>query len=227
MFSIFHRQSASFYSASKKERQEAIEKLIAQGTMKNGYYLLLILATCVVVPGLFMENTSIVIGGMILAPLLIPILSFSLSLVAFNGSIIKRSLLILLYSIIIVIVTSSLLTWVLLIQNHPLPATAVQASPLMYVFISFCSGMAGALGWVKENLSATIAGVATAVALLPPLAQVGIGLTAGDYSIALTSLQIFFANFVGISSAACIVFLVLGFIDTAKIQDKVLDDHKN
>ena len=73
MFGIF-KQRDSLLKASKKEQYEAITTLISQGTLGSGYYLFLILATLIVTPGLLLDNVSVIIGGMILAPLLIPML---------------------------------------------------------------------------------------------------------------------------------------------------------
>ena len=44
MFTQFFKQKElPFFATSYKERQDAIEKLLSQGTMKSGYYLLLII----------------------------------------------------------------------------------------------------------------------------------------------------------------------------------------
>lgn len=220
---IFHARQKHFLSVSDKERQETIEKLVYQGTLHSGYYLLLLLATFVVVPGLFIDNVSIVIGGMILAPLLVPILSFSLSLVALNKKGLLRSTAVLIRSILLVIATSAAMTFIFQSFYDYVPVITLNVQPEIYLFIAFCSGMAGSFAWVKEDLSSTIAGVATAVALLPPLCQVGMGLVLNEPAFAYNSLIIFLVNFLGILLAAAIVFYVLGFFKTAHLQEKIIE----
>lgn len=220
---LFKQKELPFFETDGKERQEAIEKLLSQGTMRSGYYLLLLIATCIVVPGLFLNNMSVVIGGMILAPLLVPILSLALAIISLNGNVIIRSFYLLVLSVLLVIATSMILTYGLLHVADRTPDFSLKIQPLIYLFIAFCSGIAAAFAWVKENLSPTIAGIATAVALLPPLCQIGIGLVLRNNAYAYESLRLFLANVIGIIIAACIVFLVLGFFSTAPIQDKALE----
>lgn len=220
---LFRSQAKPFLSTTDKERKEVIEKLVHQGTLHSGYYLLLLLATLVVVPGLFINNVSILIGGMIIAPLLIPILSFSLSLVALNKVGVLRAIGVLLRSILLVIGTAAAMTYIFEYLYDYVPNIQLLVQPEIYLFIAFCSGVAGSFAWVKEDLSSAIAGVASAVALLPPLCQVGIGLVLKEYEYAYKSLLIFSVNFLGISLAAMLVFFVLGFFTTARLQEKIIN----
>lgn len=220
----FTSPSSSFFKATKEERREAIERLIEQGSLRSGYYLLLILATLIVTPGIFLGEVSVVIGGMILAPLIIPMLSLSLSLVAGNIKGSLRSIRILLYSLLITIGTSAAFTAVVEVAYEDLAMYRHEINPTIYVFIAFCSGVAGAFAWVKENLAPAIAGVATSVALLPPLCLAGIGIALGDTGLVERSLIIFTANILGITMAAFLVFTILGFLKSGKEEEKIIEN---
>ncbi len=211
----------SFFQATRKEQVDTVERLIGQGTMRSGYYLMLLLATLIVTPGLFLDNVSVLIGGMILAPLLIPILSLSLSLVTGNLQGILRSLRILLLSIAIVFAASAAVTLVLSTAYNRI-SFPHDIQPAIYVFIAFCSGVAGAFAWVKEELASAIAGVATSVALLPPLCVAGIGLALSDMTLLESSLIVFTANLLGLTLAAFLVFWVLGFLKSAPVEEKAI-----
>ena len=176
------RHRETILQASRKERHDAIERLIEQGELGSGYYLLLMLATLIITPGLLINNASVVIGGMILAPLMVPLLSLSMSLV--SGSIhgLLRSVRILVVSVGLTLVTSFIIT--LILSRNPsydvvdwIPA---EISPGLYIFIAFCSGVAGAFAWVKKDISSSFAGVAMAVSLLPPLCAAGSGMALQD-----------------------------------------------
>jgi len=134
-----------------------------------------------------------------------------------------RSIRILFISILLVLVTSALLTLILSQTYHVVSWIPEQISPGIYVLIAFCSGIAAAFAWVKENLSPTIAGVAVAVSLLPPLCAVGIGLALAEFMLVKNSSLLFGANFIGICMAAFLVFWVLGFLDSSKVQDKLIE----
>ncbi|MBU0766834.1 TIGR00341 family protein [Patescibacteria group bacterium] len=227
MFWPFTRNEPSLLEATKKERQEAIESLINQGTLNNGYYLMLLIATLIVTPGLLLNNVAVIIGGMILAPLIIPILSLSLALVSGNVKGMIRSLRILLFSVVITLLTSALLTMVLSQAYNVVSWIPDQITPGIYIFIAFCSGVAGAFALVKKNLAPAIAGVAVTVSLLPPVCAAGIGLALKQYSLTKNSLILLGANFVGMCVAAFIVFWVLGFLDSGQVEEKAIKKTTN
>ena len=221
---FFSNNRDSILVASRKEQQEAIESLIEQGRWGSGYYLTLMVATLIVTPGLLIDSVAVIIGGMILAPLMIPLLSISLSLVSGSLHGLMRSLRILTISMLLTMGTSAVIT-VILSQAYADVVTWIpeQISPGIYIFIAFASGVAGAFAWVKKNLSSSTAGVAIAVSLLPPLCAAGIGLAQGHFDLVQNSLILFAANLVGICMAGFIVFWILGFIHAGKTEDKVIE----
>ena len=218
----FGHQKEAFFQASRSEQVDTIERLIEYTTLRSGYYLLLVLAALIVTPGLFLDNISIVIGGMILAPLLLPLLTLALSLVTGNVHGILRSLGILLMSVLLTIGVAVIET-LILSQAYDRISFPQEIDAGVYVFIAFCSGLAGAFAWVKKDLAPAIAGVATAVSLLPPLCVTGIGIALFDLSLVKNSLIIFTANLLGITFAAFLVFWILGFLKFGDVQQKVIE----
>ncbi|MCA9370768.1 MAG: DUF389 domain-containing protein [Candidatus Peregrinibacteria bacterium] len=221
------KNDTSLLEASRKERHEAIERLISMGTFHSGYYLLLLLATLIITPGLLINNVSVIIGGMILAPLLIPLLSISLSLVSGNINGFLRSLKILLVSLVLTLATSASLTLILAEAGLVVNWIPDSINTGVYIFIAFCSGIAAAFAWVKEDLSSSAAGVAVAVSLLPPLCAVGIGIALWQPVLINNSLVLFLANLVGICLAGFLVFWILGFINTADVEEKAIKKTEN
>ena len=82
---------------------------------------------------------------------------------------------------------------------------------LLDLSIAVLSGVAGAYAHAKEEVAKSLAGVAIAVALVPPLSVAGIGVGWGDWGMARGAALLFVTNLVGISLAACATFLVMGF----------------
>jgi len=223
MIRLFHRKEPSLLEATHKEQYEAIESLISQGRFGSGYYLMLVLATLIVTPGLLVNNVSVIIGGMILAPLMVPILSLSLSLVAGNVRGIVRSVRILVFSSVIVFATSATLTLVLSRAYNVVSWIPESISSGVYTLIAFCSGIAAAFAWVKKNLSASIAGVAVSISLLPPLCAASIGLALNQYLLVKNSLVMVGVNFLGMCIGAFLVFWILGFLDAGRVEEKVIE----
>ena len=219
---LSHRK-ANILVASKREQHNAVVNLIDQGTLGSGYYMLLLLSTLIITPGLLINNVAVIIGGMILAPLMVPLLSLSLSLVAGSLTGFIRSIRILVISFILTLGTAALMTIVLSKAYNVVTWIPEEISPGVYIFIAFCSGIAGSFAWVKKDMTSSVAGVAVAVSLLPPLCAAGIGLALRQMDLLRNSLVLFAANLVGICFAAFIVFWVLGFLDSGKLEEKEIE----
>ncbi len=82
---------------------------------------------------------------------------------------------------------------------------------LLDLMVAVISGIAGAYAHAKEEIAKSLAGVAIAVALVPPLAVAGIGLGWADWDMARGAFLLLTTNLVGIALAASLTFLVLGF----------------
>ena len=72
------------------------------------------------------------------------------------------------------------------------------------LIIAFASGMVAAYAMGRPNVSGTLAGVAIAAALLPPLAVVGIGLTNSQLLVAGFAAILFATNLVAIILGGCL-----------------------
>ena len=101
----------------------------------------------------------------------------------------------------------------LLLIGKPLtPELLARTQPtLLDLGIALFSGMAGAYALCRSDAAGALPGVAIAAALVPPLATVGITFTAGYYPESIGALLLYTTNFVAISSAAALVFVILGF----------------
>lgn len=220
---IFPKQNDALLSATKDERNEAIGTLIGASSMNGGYYLLLTLSVLIVTPGLLLNNTAVIIGGMILAPLLAPILLLSLSIVTRSAKGIIHSLTVLLLSIAVIPALAAALTWIISHTDAEVLWIPDHLSLPLYALIACCSGVAAAFAWVKKDLAATIAGVAIAVSLLPPLCAAGVGFALGQLDLAADSAVLFLANVAGIVAGAVMVFMLMGFLSAAKIEEREME----
>lgn len=221
IFSWFQKSSTLFTTTSG-ERKEAIQKLISQGSFQGGYHLLLLISTLIVTIGLLVENTSVVIGGMVLAPLLIPILLLALGTASLHMHSFFRAASIFLASVGLVIGVSAVTTYMVVqagIDHEIIPATLRIE---LYVIIAFCSGIAGAFAWIKEGVSTAMPGVAISVSLLPPLCSVGIALALENRSLFVSAGLLFSANVAGILLASILVFLFLGLQKERKQEEKAI-----
>ncbi|MBP7114328.1 MAG: DUF389 domain-containing protein [Candidatus Peribacteraceae bacterium] len=221
MFPFTHKP-ATLLGVSNSERQEAIEHLVDATALRHGYYLLLTLSVIIVTLGLLIDNTPIVIGGMVIAPVLTPILLLAVGIASHSVRAISHASIVLLTSMIIVLSLSLLLTWIVAYATPVTPVIPEQTNPIMYFVIAFCSGIVAGFAWVKKDLAATISGIAIAVSLLPPLCITGIGLAVGNDEVALRSMTVFMTNVFGILFAAVLTFVLLGFMRFTTVAEKTM-----
>lgn len=223
-------QSDSVFWASLFEQKKTLQKLIEESRADGDFYLLLIISSFISTLGLILDNTIIVIGGMLVAPLLFPILSLAMGITTANKNSIIRSSNIILKSIFtiffIALITSFLFRNVasgvseknILLQN-------IEPN-LIFFLVSFAAGVAAAYTWVKQNLSSALPGIAVTVALIPPISAISIGLIYYDSAIVSGALALFIINIFGITISALIVFSLFGFSKLQKEEEKLIQQEE-
>jgi uncharacterized membrane protein len=128
-----------------------------------------------------------------------------------NERLIKESLLTIGYGLLVGYVFAVLITW-LTPLNTPNSEIVARIRPnLLDLGVAAASGVAGAYAHSKKEVAKTLAGVAIAVALVPPLSVSGIGLGWGDWSVFFGALLLLATNLAGMVLAAALTFLFLGF----------------
>ena len=208
---------------TKVPRVELYEKRIASSKPSLGFFVLLISSAVIATLGLISNSTAVVIGAMIVAPLMDPILSLAFGLAVSDGQLIRRSAVTVTLGVTAVVSTSAIISLLLGIGHVQSEITARTSPNLIDLGIAVAAAVAGSFSMTRERLSNSIAGVAIAVALVPPLCVSGIGLTLGDDVVAVFgrgtdagltnqiaegSFLLFLANLIGIAVASLVVFLL-------------------
>ena len=177
------------------------------------FFAVLLLSGAIATLGLLLNATAVVIGAMLVAPLLGPLLGLSLALAVGDGRLALQAGLTVVLGAIGVIALAALLT-ALLPLSEVTPEIASRTRPtLLDLAIAIASGLAGAVVTAsrEQRLSASIPGVAIAVALIPPLGAAGFGIgTGGQLDIITGPLLLFGANLAGIVLSGMGVFLLIG-----------------
>ncbi len=205
---------------TKIQKRNTFDKLFQDSTPTYDFYLMLILSAVIVASGLLVDNAVVVIGGMLVAPLLSPILSFAMGMVVGDIKLMKRSSEVIFQSMIVVILISIIASFFMLDKNLTQEILDRTKPSLAFFLIALFSGVAGAYSLVRPNLSEKLSGVAISVSLIPPLATVGIGFSFLDGKIIAGSLELFLLNLLGIILAAIIVFAFFRFYEVKDVIEK-------
>ena len=200
---------------SPEERRDVLEDLFVFGKKNRNPYLvrmsvLLVLSTIIATAGLLSDSAAVVIGAMLVAPLMNPVMAAAGAVVMgwpgrFYGAlwlVTAMGLGALLLSSLITVISPDLV----FLPEQVLARTR----PTFYdLLIALAAGSAGAYTITRKESSA-IPGVAVAVALLPPLASAGILLTSGEKELALRAVVLFLTNLIAMILAGALTFMAVG-----------------
>ena len=153
---------------------------------------------------------------MLLAPLMAPIVSLSMGILRADIGLLKKSTGKIFLGILIALLSSVLITF--LFPYKPL-TNEMQARlnpTLLDLAVAIISGIAAACSKSFKEIIQSLAGVAIAVALVPPLTVAGIGIGRLDFHFFYEAFLLFSTNLVGIIIAATFTFRVLGFSAVVK-----------
>lgn len=192
----------------------AVREVLYEGIEKSArldlnFLILVMLSTIVSAIGLIENNTAVVIGAMVIAPLLGPNLALSLGTALGDIPLVRKSALTLLAGILLAVLLSAVIGgfWPSELSSPELISRTEVG--LDSVALALASGAAAALS-LTSGLSSVLVGVMVAVALLPPSATLGIMLGQGNIGPALGASLLLAVNVVCINLASKIVFLLKG-----------------
>ena len=175
------------------------------------FTVLLTLAGFIASFGLYQDSVASIIGAMVVAPLGGAIMAFAGALVTARSRWQWITGLQVILGSLGVVASGFLVSLVLPDILELTPSLDARTAPgLLDLGVALAAGAAGAFVAVRHTGSDALPGVAIAVALVPPLATVGICLELGRPDDAAGALLLFVTNFAAIVVAACIVFTLAG-----------------
>jgi uncharacterized hydrophobic protein (TIGR00271 family) len=201
-------------------------QMMRASTPSFGFFFMLGLASAIATFGLIANSAPAIIGAMIIAPLMSPILSLSYGLVIVDKRMITLSAITVVAGTILVVVIAFISTFVFGMRITGSEILSRTSPTLLDLGVALAAGGAAAFSQTRISIASSIAGVAIAVALVPPLAVAGIGLAlgraattetgvslsefglfAGGTDIAAGALVLFLTNLLGIVAVAMLVFI--------------------
>lgn len=161
------------------------------------YWWLLGLAAVIATAGVISDSTATVIGAMIVAPLMAPIMGIVVATVLGDHKNLLTCLGLVVLGMALVIGASLLFALV-----GPLHHTAANNSQiasrvnpgLVDLVAALATGAVGAFALCRSDVADTLPGVAIAISLVPPLCVVGITLEAGAWGEAAGAMLLFATN---------------------------------
>ena len=202
------------------ERRAVIEQLFFGGAERRPYLIrfsaLMFLSVAIASFGLMADSSAVVIGAMLVAPLMTPILAVSAATVMVWPVRQIAALIQVLAAAAGSVLLAGLISWVLASRDPLLSNEVVsRTQPTMLdLGVALAAGAAAAYVTVRTKAGGALPGVAIAVALVPPLSTAGILMPRGEWNLMGEALLLFATNFFAIVLAAMLVFLATGFHPT-------------
>jgi uncharacterized hydrophobic protein (TIGR00271 family) len=212
LFKAKKQKRIPFFSYASDERFHDLFPALREDARLNSIYLvLMVLSTMLAAIGLYLNSASVIIGAMLLAPLMTPIVSLSMGILRGNVELFKDSIGKIVLGILIALLSSALITF--LFPHKPITdeMLARMNPTLLDLGVAIISGIAAAYSKSFKEIIQSLAGVAIAVALVPPLTVAGIGIGRWDFYIFYQAFLLFSTNLVGIIIAATYTFRILGY----------------
>lgn len=213
---------ARFQAIEEKDKAAAVRVLMESSTPNFDFFYLTGLSVLMATFGLLADSASIVIGSMLIAPLLYPILGVALGLVMSNSEVMGRSFLTLMKSLLIGLLLAmgaaiffgdGLITDEILSRTEP---------SLLHFLVAVVAGAAVSFALAQPEWSATLPGIAISVALIPPLAVVGVGIAYLDMDVVSGAAVMLLMNLLGIIFAAMVSFSLMNLYQKQSIAESTI-----
>jgi uncharacterized hydrophobic protein (TIGR00271 family) len=191
---------------TRAEREEILHVTDSSSAVTLDYLVLILVAATIACLGLILNSGAVIIGAMLVAPLMQPLVAIASGLVAAEFRIVRHGLRTLVIGMCAALAVALLIGW--LNSGHP-PTTEMLSRgrpSLPDIFVALASGVIAAYGMARKNISSALAGVAVAAALMPPWCTFGLALMSGMPDLARSSALLFLVNIISIVLSATLVF---------------------
>jgi len=192
------------------ERTEVVRNALEMSRPETNFVVLMVVSSLLAAFGLLQSSAAVIIGAMLVAPLMSPLMAFSVGLLQGGLRLMRSAALTVLVGVLIglAVATGIGLAFPLRVSSAEMLARGQPS--LLDMGVALASGVAGAYAMARKDIPSALAGVAIAAALVPPLCTVGLAIAFGDYSLASGAGLLFLTNIVSISLAGAAVFAWLG-----------------
>ncbi len=208
---VIPRNKDKMKQASYQATRESLITFAQNNSRINTEYLMLVVASAVITSlGLILDNIAVIVGGMVIAPVLGPILAITIGIVLGKPKLIKQGISAEIIGIVFAILVGFM--WGVFIPNVELSnSLRIRMYPtLADLFIAIAAGAAAAYSLMKGQLRAGLVGVMVAASLLPVMCTIGIGISFANQEMILGAFLLLGGNYLGLLLANIIVFYIKG-----------------
>lgn len=192
------------------EREVTETQVMEDGELGHSFVFLVATSCCIATLGLLLNSAAVIIGAMLVAPLMGPIVLLGFSIAKTDVELAVRGGKAMLVGVFGALATS----WLIVKVSPYIPPTAeilARTNPNLFdLLVAVASGLVAGYAVIRRRIG-TVAGVAIATALMPPLAVAGYGLAILNVAIFKGAFYLFLTNMVAIALSVAGMAIWYGF----------------
>ncbi|NMG09264.1 TIGR00341 family protein [Brasilonema sp. UFV-L1] len=200
---------------NKRVAQQELEE-IRSGLLEESSidinYLVLILGSCVIATlGLLSNSAAVIIGAMIIAPLMLPIRGLAFGALEGDVVLFRKAFTAIIIGTALAMTLALLIGYFVGLPQFGSEIISRSKPNLLDLGIAVAAGGISGFAKVQPKISGSLAGTAIAVALMPPICVVGLGLSQGNLALSLGATLLYLTNLLGITLSCMLTFLLTGY----------------
>lgn len=186
---------------------------------RRTFVLMTIASVAIATAGVLLDSAAVVVGSMVIAPLIGPAMATSVGTVVQDRDLFWAGTKLQVLGLVVAIVTAALFAWLVQSVNLVPPSIDVlglgqvreRLTPdFLSLVVALGAGVAGAYS-LSSGVSTSLVGVMIAVALVPPMAVIGIGIAWGLAAVVTGATVLVLVNYLSINLAALAVLWYQGY----------------
>jgi len=200
-----------FLALEPEQKGEVAQKIKNDANPDKLFWIEIFLSAGIATLWLLQDSVAVIIWAMLIAPLLRPINWLAYSIATWESGFFKKSAIMLLLSIFFSVLVWWFITYILNLDIQTSWILARTNPTILDLFVASLSAIVAILSLKFTRLWESIAGVAMAASLMPPLAVVGIELAFWNFSASFWAFMLFLTNLVAILIVWVLLFWMYGF----------------
>jgi len=211
------------FEVCQSDRHKFCANIIDSSSPRGGFYFLVTLSTLIVAFGLLTNNIILVIGGMLVTPLLSPVMAVALGIVIGDIKVTWRSIKVLFSSSLFAVLIAFVLGIFSDVQIEKIELIKTMQPSVITFIVAIIAGLVASYAWAKPGLNDVLPGIAITVTLIPPLTALGLVASVNNWPIVVDLLNVLWLNLFGIILGGLVI---LALMDFYKARKKVIKEVK-
>lgn len=205
-FKAFRKQGKNLV-----QLQQLQAELLTESTPDSSYLILIVSSCAIATFGLLANSTAVIIGAMVIAPLMLPIRGLAFGALEGNVLLFRRGLVAVTLGTGLAVGLAWILGTLVGITSFGSEVLARSEPTLLDLGIAIAAGGISGYAKVQPKISGSLAGTAIAVALMPPICVIGLGLSQANWQLSQGATLLYLTNLLGITLSCMLTFLITGY----------------